>query len=64
MRPATIGRTATASRPATLDTALLIPDAIPEWRESAAASTVAVTGATTSVSPPPNTTTAGSTLVR
>ena len=41
-----------------------MPDAIPEWRESAAARTVAVTGATTSVSPEPKTITAGSTLVR
>ena len=63
VRPAINGSTATASRPATRATALLIPDAMPEWRESAAARTVAVTGATTSVRPSPNTITAGSTLV-
>jgi hypothetical protein len=62
VRPAIRGNTATASRPATLETALLIPEAIPEWRASAAASTVAVTGATTTVSPRPKTITAGSTL--
>ena len=38
-------------RPATRDTAVLIPEAMPECRSSAAAMTVAVTGATTRVSP-------------
>jgi len=33
----------------------LTPEAIPEWLESAAASTVAVTGATTRVRPTPKT---------
>ena len=36
-------------------TALLTPEAIPAWRGSAAARTVIVTGATTSVSPRPKT---------
>ena len=43
---------------------MLIPEAIPEWRSSAAARTVAVTGATTSVRPAPKTRTAGSTPPR
>ena len=63
LNPATRGRTATAIRFATRDTALLIPDATPAWPESTAANAVAVTGATTSDSPKPNTTTAGSTAL-
>ena len=51
----------TASSPATRATALLTPEAIPAWLESTAASTVAVTGATTKVRPRPKTITAGST---
>ena len=58
------GSTATASRPATRATALLIPEATPAWFASAAASTVAVTGATTRVSPTPYTRIEGSTPVR
>ena len=54
---------ATESRFATRATALLIPEAIPAWRWSAAASTVAVTGVATRVSPSPKTTTPGRTPV-
>src|SRR5215218_2449543 len=59
--PATSGTAATASKPPTRATALLTPDATPECCASAAASTVAVKGATVNASPPPNTNTAGST---
>ena len=48
-------------RPDRRDTAVLIPEAMPECRSSAAAITVAVTGATTKVRPKPKTITAGST---
>src|SRR3954447_15605008 len=61
-RPAARGSTATAISDAVRATALLMPDATPAWLAGAAASTVAVTGATTNTSPIPNTTTAGSTV--
>lgn len=46
-RPATAGNVATASSCASRVTALFTPEAMPEWRSSAAASSVAVIGATT-----------------
>ena len=52
---------ATASSPATRATALFTPEAMPEWWGGAPASTVAVSGATVSESPSPNTSTPGST---
>src|SRR5262249_26074380 len=61
VNPARPGITAIASRPAPREMALLTPEAIPAYRVAAAASTVAVSGATVSVSPRPNTNTAGST---
>ena len=53
--------TATDSSPAARATALFTPDAAPTNRSGAEASTVAVSGATVSASPAPNTTTPGST---
>ena len=55
------GRAATAKSPAMRATALLTPDPTPRCRSSTAAKTVAVSGATVSVMPRPNSTTAGNT---
>src|SRR5262245_23910560 len=63
-RPTAVGRTATASNPASRATALLTPDATPRSLSSAAASTVDVSGATVAASPRPNTTAAGNTDVQ
>src|SRR5436309_2957140 len=59
--PAMAGRSATASRPATRATALLIPEAIPARLAGTAPNTAVVSGATTHDSPRPNTTTGTST---
>ena len=48
--PASVGRAATASSAAARATALLTPEATPAWRMGAAASTVAVRGATVAAS--------------
>src|SRR6266567_2585143 len=61
--PTTAGSTATASRLPVRATALFTPDATPANRSGAAASTVAVTGATIADRPRPNTSTPGSTPV-
>src|ERR1700674_2014657 len=63
-RCTTAGRTATASRPASRAAALFTPDATPSSASSTDASTVEVSGATVQARPRPNTTTAGSTVVR
>ena len=47
------------STPATLEVALLIPEASPTWRSSTALRTVVVNGATLTAMPKPSTTTAG-----
>src|SRR5215213_8815601 len=52
-----------ASSPAVRATALLTPEATPAWLAGADISTAAVSGATVSVRPTPNTSTAGSTSV-
>ncbi len=52
-----------ASRPARRATALFTPEATPAWCWLTAASTVAVRGATSSVTPTPNTMAPGSTEV-
>ena len=59
----TAPRTAIASRPATRETPLLTPEAIPTWRSSTESSTVAVSGATVAERPRPKTRIAGSTSV-
>ena len=61
--PVSSGMAATANSPAARATALFTPDATPAWRTSAAASTVAVSGATVTARPMPNRTRAGSTVV-
>src|SRR3954454_24252111 len=63
-RPTARGRTATANRLATRETALLAPDAAPTWSSDTEASTVAVRGATVSAIPRAKTVTPGSTPVR
>ena len=55
--------TAIASRPATRETPLLTPEAMPTWRSSTESSTVAVSGATVAERPRPKTRIAGSTSV-
>src|SRR5207253_4886070 len=60
----TAGSTATESRPARRAAALLTPDAMPISSASTAANTAAVSGATVSERPSPNTIAAGSTEVR
>ncbi len=50
---------ATAIKPATLDTALLMPEAAPTRSVGAALITVVVSGATVTPKPSPSTTTAG-----
>ncbi len=55
--------TAIASSPATRETPLLIPEAIPTCRSSTELSAVAVSGATVAESPRPKTSTPGSTSV-
>ena len=55
---------AMASRPATLATALLMPDAMPALDSSASDSTVAVSGATVADSPRENSSSGGSSSVR
>src|SRR6478736_1025012 len=62
--PATRGSTATASSPATRATALLVADATPARWSGAAASAVAVSGATVSTRPTPTSRTPGSTSSR
>ena len=62
--PAAAGSTATAMRPAALETSLLTAEAIPAFSAGAAASTVAVSGATLMARPKPNTSTAGKTSLR
>ena len=62
--PTTSGSTAMASRPATRATALLTPLAMPACRSGAAASTVAVNGATVNDRPRPNSDTGGSTSAK
>jgi hypothetical protein len=62
--PATTGSTATASRPAIRETALLMPDAVPTRFSGTDASTAEVSGTAVSVSPRPSTTTPGSTPTR
>ena len=57
--PASAGSAATAMRPAARATALFTADATPTFSMGAAASTVAVSGATVSDSPKENTTMAG-----
>ncbi len=57
-------RIAIASSPATRETPLLMPDAIPTWRSSTELSAVAVRGATVAERPAPKTRSAGSTSVR
>ena len=57
--PVTSGKVATAMRPAARATSLLIADAIPACLGPAAASTVAVSGATVIERPRPKTMTAG-----
>ena len=56
--------TAMASTPATRETPLLIPEAMPTWRSSTELSAVAVRGATVAESPTPKTRIAGRTSVR
>ena len=51
--------TAIASRPATRETPLLTPEAMPTWRSSTESSTVAVSGATVAERPRPKTRIAG-----
>ena len=63
VRPATGGRIATASSPPARDTSLLTAEAMPTLLAGAAASTVAVSGATLMARPNPKTTTAGRTSV-
>jgi hypothetical protein len=58
--PAITGRMATARSRAVRATALLMPEATPECRDSAAARTVEVSGATVVASPSPKIVTAGS----
>ena len=53
-----------ASRPATRETPLLIPEAMPTWRSSTELSAVAVSGATVAERPSPKTRIAGRTSVR
>src|SRR5690606_6784983 len=55
---------ATASRPATLATALLTPEATPAWLSSTAPITVVVSGATLTVTPNPSTPAAGKKVVQ
>ncbi len=55
---------ATATRPATRETALFTADATPARALSTAASTAAVKGATVMVKPSPNTTAPGNTWVQ
>ena len=55
--------TAIASSPATRETPLLIPEAIPTWRSSTELSAVAVSGATVADRPRPKTRIAGRTSV-
>ncbi len=57
-------KTAIASTPPARDTALLIPDARPLWRESTAFITVVVSGATVIVMPMPSVTIAGKTEIQ
>ncbi len=59
----TAPRTAIASRPATRETPLLTPEAMPTWRSSTESSTVAVSGATVAERPRPKTSRPGSTSV-
>ena len=61
MSPAAAGSTDTAIRPAARATSLLTAEAMPACSSGAAASAVAVSGATVTVRPKPNTTTAGNT---
>ena len=63
VKPETTGTTASALRAAALAMALLTPDATLTWSGSAAAITVAVSGATKVTSPMPNTTAPGRTSV-
>lgn len=59
----TVPTAAMATSAATRAMALLTPEAIPAWRSSTAASTVAVTGVATSTIPKPSTVTAGRTAL-
>ena len=60
----TMPRLAMASNPATLETALLIPEAVPTASEAALCMTVVVSGATVNVIPKPSTIAAGKKLVQ
>lgn len=60
--PAAAGNVATASKPATRATALLVPDATPASESGTEASTVDVSGATVMDKPRPNTRTGGRTV--
>ena len=62
--PASAGSIATAIRLAARATSLLTAEATPAWSAGAAASAVAVSGATMIATPKPNTTAPGSTAVR
>src|SRR3954468_4571117 len=62
--PAKAGNTATAINPPVRATSLLTAEATPECSAGAAASTVAVSGATITATPRPKTTIAGSTRVK
>ena len=62
--PASPGNTATANRPAVRATSLFTAEATPTWCAGAAASTVAVSGATVIDSPTAKTRTAGRTSAR
>ena len=57
----TAPRMAIASRPATRETPLFTPEAIPTWRSSTESRTVAVSGATVAERPRPKTISAGRT---
>ena len=62
--PAASGRAATAIIWPRRDSALLTAEAIPEWRASTLASTVAVMGVISAARPVPNTASVGSTAVK
>jgi len=64
VRESTTLKIAIARRPATLATALLMPEATPACRASTAAITVVVRGATVMAIPKPSTTTAGRNVVQ
>ena len=64
VRPASSGRTATASRPAARATTLLTAEAMPECSAGAAPIAVEVSGATVTARPKAKSSTAGNTWVQ